>query len=360
MNQATRMSREQIDQAEDAGILTPKQARAMRAELAVTEPHAPPVTATDAVIGDEDDLRFLRSFGDVFIGVGLILLALGVSAIMALVGGGPVFLLAAVGAFVMAEYFGRRKRAHFPTLITALAFLLFVQTGLEGLASLSGIVAALITVTAMALFYARIRLPFCIALIAVSLIYLLFAVLAQIAPDLLRDRIGVVLILSGLAVFAAALAYDTQDTHRRTRFADNAFWLHFLAAPLLIHGLVGQAVMSKSELLFDLIPVLAFTERDAIIILIGMAVITVIGLAINRRALIVSALGYAGVAVGFLVSQTSLSLGTALSVTLILLGAAIVLLGVAWHPVRNQLIRVLPNWRIFPPPYEPPQTAVAS
>lgn len=100
------MSREQIDQAEDAGILTPKQARAMRAELAVTEPHAPPVTATDAVIGDEDDLRFLRSFGDVFIGVGLILLALGVSAIMALVGGGPVFLLAAVGAFVRPNISG--------------------------------------------------------------------------------------------------------------------------------------------------------------------------------------------------------------------------------------------------------------
>ena len=79
----------------------------------------------------------------------------------------------------------------------------------------------------MALFYAHIRLPFCIALIAVSLIYLLFAVLAQIAPDFLRARIGTVPILSGLAVFAAALAYDTQDSHCRTRFADNAFWLHF-------------------------------------------------------------------------------------------------------------------------------------
>lgn len=360
MSDMTQMSQDQIDQAEEAGIITPKQARAMRAELAVGEPNPPPATPSDAVIGDEDDLRFLRSFGDVFIGVGLILLALGVSAIIALVGGGPIFLLAAVGAYAMAEYFGRRKRAHFPTLITALAFLVFVQTGLEGLASLSGIVAALITVVAMGLFYTRIRLPFCIALIAISLIYLLFAVLAQIAPGLLRDHVGIVLILSGLAVFAAALAYDTQDSHRRTRFADNAFWLHFLAAPLLIHGLVGQAVMAKSELLFDLIPVLAFTERDAIIILIGMAVITVIGLAINRRALIVSALGYAGVAVGFLVSQTSLSLGTALSVTLILLGAAIVLLGVAWHPVRNQLIRVLPKWRVFPPPYEPPQTSPAT
>ena len=44
--------------------------------------------------------------------------------------------------------------------------------------------------------------------------------------------------------------------------------------------------MAKSELLFDLIPSLAFTERDSIIILIGIAVITLIDLAIDRRALI--------------------------------------------------------------------------
>ncbi|MEM7730950.1 MAG: hypothetical protein AAF311_17110, partial [Pseudomonadota bacterium] len=185
-----------------------------------------------------------------------------------------------------------------------------------------------------------------------------FAILAQIAPGLLRTQISWVLILSGLAVFIVAMLYDMQDLHRRTRFADNAFWLHLLAAPLLIHGLVGQAVMAKSEIVFDMIPVFAFTEHDAIIILVSMGVITLIGLAINRRALIVSALGYAGVAVGFLIAQTSLGIGTTLSTTLIVLGAAIVLLGVAWHPVRNQLIRVLPKWRIFPPPYEPPaQTA---
>jgi hypothetical protein len=359
MVESIHLNREQIDAAEAAEIISPKQAKTMRNALATTDPTtlAKPASQTGPTIGNEDNLRFLRSFGDVFIGVGLVLLALGVSAVVALFGGGPVFLVAAAGAYGLAEYFGRHKRAHFPTLITALAFLIFIHTGLSGLTSLNGIIAALITVAVMAGFYARIRLPFCIALIAVSLLYLIFALLGQTAPSLLQNHFGVVLVIAGLAIFAAALLYDIQDSHRRTRFADNAFWLHLLAAPLIIHGLVGYAVMDKTEMLFNAIPVLAFTQTDAAIILIATCVITVIGLAINRRALIVSSLGYAGLAIGFLVKQTDINFGTTISVTLILLGAAIVLLGVAWHPVRNQLIRALPQWRVFPPPYEPLETA---
>ncbi|GLQ20625.1 hypothetical protein ACFFUB_01065 [Algimonas porphyrae] len=345
----TQLTRDQIDKAEAAGIIPASQARAMRTELDALEPQS----RSAAVIGDEDELRFLRSFGDIFVGIGLVLLAIGVATITGLLGGGPFFLLAAAGAWIMAEWFGRRKRAHFPTLITALSFLAFIQTGLDSVTSLNGIVAALITVAAMALFYWRIRLPFCIALIAVALLYLLFATLTQISPTLLRNHFGIVMIGSGLLVFAVALLYDRQDMHRRTRFADNAFWLHLLAAPLIIHGLVGSAVASKTDFLFDVVPTLLFRESDAVIVLTALGIITVIGLAINRRALIVSSLFYAGAAIAFLVRQAGLDLGQTLSLTLILLGGAIVLLGVAWHPVRNQLVRILPDWRIFPPPYAP-------
>ncbi|MGB3454976.1 MAG: hypothetical protein WBG08_12060 [Litorimonas sp.] len=347
----TRLTPEQIDAAEAAGIIPAAQARAMRTDWASREPEEASPSAPQ--IGNEDELRFLRSFGDVFIGVGLVLLALGTAAIVGLLGGGPVFLGAAAAAWAMAEYFGRVKRAHFPTLITALAFLVFTQTGLAGIASLGGIGAALITVGAMALFYWRIRLPFCIALIAVSLIYLLFAVLFQISPALVRREFTAVMVLAGLSVFAVALLYDSRDVQRRTRFADNAFWLHLLAAPLIIHGLVGSAVSSKTEMLFDIIPTLAFSERDAVIVLAALGGLTLVGLAINRRALIVSSLFYAGAAIAFLVRQTGMDIGNVLSLTLVVLGAAIVLLGVAWHPARNQLLRVLPGWRVFPPPYQP-------
>ncbi len=43
----------------------------------------------------------------------------------------------------------------------------------------------------------------------------------------------------GLAVFAAAMAFDISDRERVTRRADCAFWLHLLAAPLIVHSLVS-------------------------------------------------------------------------------------------------------------------------
>src|SRR5438874_3733945 len=36
----------------------------------------------------------------------------------------------------------------------------------------------------------------------------------------------------------AAMAFDASDRERATRRADCAFWLHLLAAPLIVHSLI--------------------------------------------------------------------------------------------------------------------------
>lgn len=337
------MTPKQITQALEAGIITPAQAAKMRGETA---------PASEAMIGQEDEMRFLRSFSDVFIAIGLVILALGASGFFSVMGGGPIYLVAAAGAGLMAEYFGRRKRAHLPTLILALAFLVFMQRGMAAVIGVDGVLSAMITVGAMALFYWRIRLPFCIALIAVALLYLLFAVLGQIAPDLTRNHLGWVLLVCGLLIFGAALAYDTRDTHRRTRYADNAFWLHFLAAPLIIHSVALMSIRAKADVLFGFVPMVEIASGDAVFILIAIGFLTVIGLAINRRALIVSSLGYAIFALVYLFDKTGLGFGMSVIVALIALGAAIVFLGAGWHAARNILIKFLPKWKVFPPPYQ--------
>ena len=111
------MTPKQITQALEAGIITQAQADKMRPN------------ESSAVIGNEDDMRFLRSFSDIFIAIGVGLFALGLSAVAALFGGGISFIGAAIVMGFLAEYFGRRRRAHAPTLITALAFLIFMQKG---------------------------------------------------------------------------------------------------------------------------------------------------------------------------------------------------------------------------------------
>ncbi len=340
------MTPEQIKAALDAGIITEAQARSMRARQGEPE----------AVIGNEDDMRFVRSFSDLFVGIGIFLFTLGLGAVASLFGGGVSFLGAAFIMAVMAEYFGRRKRQHLPTLITALGFLAFTQAGLSSVLPdfgiSSDIMIALSVFAAMMIFYLRVRLPFCMALIALSLLYVFFALVTQMAPSLMRGQFGWVLVFAGCVIFSVALWYDSQDRHRTTRFADNAFWLHFTAAPLIVHGLVLEFVRLKSDMLFNLIPVPTLDQSDASIMIGIVIVIAVVALAINRRALLVSSLGYAGFAIGFLMTDTGLGMGKVVAFTLSILGMAIIFLGAGWHAVRNRLIKLLPKWGIFPPPFD--------
>ena len=347
----TKMNEAQIKAALDADIITADQAAAMRADWQV--PNTPSTHKIEASIGHEDNMRFLRSFSDVFIAIGLVLLALGLSGLTKIMGGGVLFLAAAAIMWAGAEYFGRKKRTHLPTLILALGFLIFVQTGFAALFGGSGSLAGLITVGAMTVFYWRIRLPFCIALIAASALFLLFSLLGQFAPSLTKNNLGVVLALAGLAVFGAALAYDVNDEHRTTRFADNAFWLHFLAAPLIIHGIAVMGVALKKETLFGVIPVISLGTLDAIFVLVIVTLITVIGLAINRRALIVSSFAYTGFAAASLFMDVGIGIGTSILLAMLVLGGAIVFLGVGWHSARDLMLKFLPDWRIFPPPFDP-------
>ncbi|MEP3889120.1 MAG: hypothetical protein ABJN69_01560 [Hellea sp.] len=346
----TDMTPEQITKALEAGIITTSQAEAMRAKAGTPDNH-------QAQIGNEDEMRFLRSFSDVFIAIGVGLFALGLSVIAGIMGGGISFLLAAAAMWAMAEYFGRKKRAHLPTLITALAFLIFVQRGvgvvLNDLGFGADIVTALITLGAMGLFYLRIRLPFCIALIALAGLYLAGTIINRIAPEVLSNHFGIALFVSGAIIFAAALLYDMRDKHRTTRFADNAFWLHFLAAPLIIHGLALTFVDLQKETLFGFVPMVSLGRGDAALVILIVVVITFIGLAINRRALIVSSLGYAAFAMGYLFDGTGMGLGTVVAMTLLVLGGAIIFLGAGWHTARNAMLKILPKLPIFPPPFDP-------
>lgn len=352
MSKKSDLSPEQIEAAEKAGIISAAQAKAMRSK---TPPQGLNSVEDAALIGNEDDMRFVRSFSDVFISIGIGLLAFGLFGFCKLFGGGAMYLLGAVGLWLMAEYFGKKKRAHLPTLLIALSYLVFVHTGAGEFLSMgkNAVVPALVTLGAMLLFYARFKLPFSIALIALALLILAYSFLGGFVP------FGWFLLLSGLALFAVAIMYDMRDTARLTRFADNAFWLHFTAAPLILHGLAIQFLSVNKTMIMGLVPMINLDKSDAVIMLVVILALCVVGLAINRRALIVSSLGYAGFAVAMLLKGDGFelsSLGSILVFTLLLLGGAIVFLGTGWHATRRLLLNVLPTsgvfGKIFPPVHE--------
>ena len=96
-----------------------------------------------------------------------------------------------------------------------------------------------------------------------------------------------------------------------------------------------------------------FGTAKSLIILGIFAALGVIALVIDRRALLVSALSYAGIAVAYLISQ---SVSTNLSLPLALLGLAVLVLALSagWRGLRRALLPVLPlgRWRERLPPID--------
>lgn len=361
----TDMTPDQIKAALEAGIITKDQADRMLGKAGSTVKAA---TEPVAEIGNEEDMRFMRSFADVFIAMGLFLLSIGIGIISGMLGGSYMFLGGAVIMFLFANHFGRKRKQNLPTLVCAFSYLWFVQLGMSDLIGdlpvAPEIAVASVTFLAMLLFYWRIRLPFCMALMAIALLYLFYTIVFSVAPELAQRNLGWVFLLGGLATIIVAVVYDMRDPDRVTRFSDNAFWLHLVSAPLIINGLglvLGALQVLRALPGFELpfpIPIPYPGEEWKVMAMIGL--LTVIGLALNRRALVASSLGYAAMAIGLMVRNSNVAGrvadggGTAaepasiVAITLVILGMAIVFLGVGWHYARGLLLKVLPDWKVFP------------
>ena len=133
-------------------------------------------------------------------------------------------------------------------------------------------------------------------------------------------------------MFAFAMHWDISDRERQTRRSDVAFWLHLLAAPMIAHPLFYW---------------LGVTEGDSIgmgaavgVLLIYLAM-GMIALAVDRRALLVSALAYVLFALGSLFREFgAVELNVAL--TALVIGSALLSLSAFWTPIRQALVRGLP------------------
>lgn len=343
-----------IDQAQAVRI-----AHLARLRLEATASSAPrlrdSVTADDRLAVDPDDERFrlIGGFNDVFVAIGVCLLAGALLGLSRVVGFGDAFAgVALLCAWGLSEVFARRMRLALPSILLAAMFcaaaaLLVAQlTADRGLPSIlygGWVVAALAFSGAALLHHWRFRVPIDMALVASGGIGVLLALISAIAPALAQDYLNLILLACGLSVFTLALRLDMRDPRRLTRRSDAAFWLHLLSAGLIVHPVFRSMVGSTGD----------FGTTKSLIILCIFAVLGVIALVIDRRALLVSALSYAGIAVAYLISQ---SVSTNLSLPLALLGLAVLVLALSagWRGLRRALLPVLPlgRWRERLPPID--------
>jgi len=365
------LRQEDLDAAVTEAIVTSAQA------LALADFAAQRQRAHDALIGHEERFRFMRGFNDFFFATGVVMLGAGMTYFAGPDSGGN--LLAAVVVWGLAELLVRRMRLVLPGLLLACLFVAFVfraapaavitavipDSVLISSALMAGarrgaltwlemvlggtrdamippaVIAlkALIAGGAAALFYARFRLPFALLPLAASLVVAVMAATREIAGPAAQS---LVLLLCGLAIFAAAMSFDVSDRERATRRADCAFWLHLLAAPLIVHSLISMTVPSLSAL--------SMTAAVALTIVAIACLLALVAVAIDRRALLVSTFGYLGIVIAYAITTaraTTLADPTAVFFsTLAALGILVLGLGVGWQPLRRALLTLLPTFAV--------------
>lgn len=330
-----------LDAAVAANVLTPEQ-RASLAEFVRQRQQA-------TLGADEEHFRFITSFNDIFVTIAAVLLLVAVGVLGARIDPWVAAAGVAVASWSLAEYFTRRRRMALPSIVLLLAFaggvfatagaLIVELAGVRniqpgvGQGSLYLAIAAGVTVAATVAHWRRFQVPITIAAGAAAAAAIIVAAVAMVVGRAETALLATVS-LCGVAIFALAMRYDMSDRARLTRRTDIAFWLHLLAAPMIIHPLVVMFGLND--------PTMAPGEAAAIVAV--YLLLTFVALVIDRRALLVSGLAYMIFALQSLFRQTGdVDLGFAL--TCLVIGLFLVTLSAAWQRIRAAAMPLVPaSW----------------
>jgi len=195
----------------------------------------------------------------------------------------------------------------------------------------AGAASAALASFAAYLHWRRFKVPITVAAGASTAVATLLSLLLALVPQT-RGYWEPLLLLCGLTVFGWAMLWDASDRARTTRRSDVAFWLHLAAAPMIVHPA------------FAMLGLLGLGETDvgragaAVAIYLALALV---GLAVDRRALLVSALAYALYATATLFRAAG-SLSLSFALTALVIGSALLLLSAFWHRTRKALVGLLP------------------
>jgi len=311
---------------------------------------------------DEEHFRLITGFNDIFVSIAAAILLFAVGWIGQSIGQGlglalgdrgpsPLAPLAiAATAWGLALFFTAKRRMALPSILLLLAFVggVFAASGF-GLAlaigeqrldqnqMLGGLLAAgAATIAAVAAYvhWKRFHVPITVAAggaaVAAIAVALLVAMLGDVAN--MRDIILGFVLLLGIGMFLFAMRWDSSDPARVSRRSDVAFWLHLLAAPMIVHPVFSLLGLNDGNA----------TIGEGMVVVVLYIVLGITALAIDRRALLVSALAYVLFALQSLFRQFgAVELNVAL--TALVIGSSLLLLSAFWHQARGMVVRPLPT-----------------
>jgi uncharacterized membrane protein YfcA len=347
-------SQQELDDAVASGVITSDAAGALRSYVEQQR---------STVIPDEEQFRLLTGFNDIFVSIAAAILlfavgwigqSIGHSAHLVLQEDGPSFLAPlaiAATAWGLALYFTARRRMALPSILLLLAFVggvfassMFALVQIVGPdrvdhnAQLMGICAAAAAAIAAAgawLHWRLFRVPITVAVgagsVATIAVALLVSALGQDPEQVQNIILGFVLFL-GVGMFLLAMWWDSSDRARLTRRSDVAFWLHLLAAPMIVHPVFTLLGLTSGHI----------SVGEAIAVVLLYVALGITALAVDRRALLVSALAYVLYALSSLFREFG-AVELNIALTALVIGSALLLLSAFWHQARSAIVRPLPE-----------------
>jgi hypothetical protein len=355
-------SQQELDDAVAAGAISADAADALRAHIEGQRRSAIP---------DEEQFRLLTGFNDIFVSIAAAILLFAVGwigqsigqasglAIRDLSGSGgwgPSFLaplFVAGTAWGLALYFTGRRRMALPSILLLLAFVggVFATAGFlmvqligtdhfqndqgQALASTIGGVSAAIAAGAAWLHWRRFHVPITVAAGAAAVAGLFIAIVVGIVQpgdsESAKNLILGFVLLLGIGMFLFAMWWDSSDRARLTRRSDVAFWLHLLAAPMIAHPIFALLGLTNGSV----------GVGEALIVVALYVFFGLTALAVDRRALLVSALAYVLYALTELFKQFG-AVDLNIALTALVIGSALLLLSAFWHQARRMVVTTLP------------------
>ncbi len=341
-----------LNEAVQAGALTPQAVAAFQDFIA----------GRRAGQADEEQFRLLTGFNDIFVSIAIILFLVG----MSFVGGkiaGPTGagLLTAGTAWLLARYFTAKRRMALPSIMLVFGFViggagaafglfapLIVRlygaatpahgAGMSlGFFASNAMVVLMVGVVAAAaalLHWRAFKVPIAVACAAGSAVLIGLALITALIPAS-RTHFGLLVLLGGVLILALAMRWDLSDPTRRTRRADVAFWLHMLAAPLIVQPLFFGLDLTRAVWLP---PALRLAHAAIAIGLYGALIM--VALVIDRRAVLVSALIYLLIALDAVVRASGMLTGDS-AVIAVAVGGLLLFLSAFWGQSRAALLALL-------------------
>lgn len=340
-------SESELDAAVKARLMTPATAAHFRTFVA---------RSREAPAADEEYVRLLSSFNDVFVTAALVLALSGIWALLRQIFATPLAAFVAVAAlsWLAAEYFTIRRKLALPSFVLFLAFAVGVLGAVfwglapafaPGITDLNALQSHApdrlwFLGTAMGLWagssahWYRFRVPVSVALGAIGAGVGALLLIQMAAPMVMLTHPYSGPLIIGLAMFGFAMWWDMSDVYRQTRRSDVAFWLHLLSAALIVHSTFGLLGVSPSS---DDVG-----AGGAIVTILLYLFFCLVALAIDRRAILVSSLLYVLAAFSTTLSWGVGSAPLAMTVSAIVLGFGLLTLSVWWTRLRQALLKKLP------------------